>query len=132
MKRPITAALLLALPAPALASAPGPDLDLQVRCAALFALVAGEQARKVAGADRFPPLGERGKAYFVSTGVRLIDERGLTREAIEPVFRREIAALQAEFAAAPDPAAHADAQMALCLPLLPPPSATALPPPRKG
>ena len=29
-------------------------------------------------------------------------------------------------------AAHADAQMALCLPLLPPPSATALPPPRKG
>lgn len=129
MTRSLITALLLALPAPALANAGGPVLDLQVRCAALFALVAGEQARKVPGADRFPPLGERGKAFFVATGVRLIDERGLTREAVEPLFRREIAALQAEFAAAPDPAAHAEAQMALCLPLLPP---TALPPPRKG
>lgn len=131
MKRPLIAALLLALPAPALAAAPGPDLDLQMRCAALFALVAGEQDRKVPGADRFPPLNERGKAFFVATGVRLIDERGLTREAIAPLFRREIGTLQAEFAAAPDPAAHADAQMALCLPLLPPQSPDALPPPRK-
>lgn len=128
MKRPIIAALLVALPAPALAGAPGPDLDLQVRCAALFALVAGEQARKAPGADRFPPLGERGKAFFVATGVRLIDERGLPRDAIEPLFREEVGAIQAEFVAAPDPAAHADAQIALCLPLLPP----VLPPPRKG
>jgi hypothetical protein len=128
MTRPIIAALLLALPAPALADAAKPDLDLQVRCAALFALVAGEQARKAPGSDRFPAMGERGKAFFVDTGVRLIDERGLPREAIEPMFRKEIGAIQAEFAAAPDPAARADAQMALCLPLLPP----VLPPPRKG
>lgn len=128
MTRPIIAALLLALPAPALAAPVAPNLDLQVRCAALFALVAGEQQRKVPGADRFPPLGERGKAFFVATGVRLIDERGLPREALDPLFRKEIGALQAEFAAAPDPAAHADAQMALCLPLLPP----VLPPPHKG
>ncbi len=136
MTRTIIAALLLALPAsaPAVAApAPAaPNLDLQVRCAALFALVAGEQDRKVPGADRFPPLNERGKAFFVATGVRLIDERGLTREAIAPLFRQEIGALQIEFAAAPDPAAHADAQMALCLPLLPPHSPTVLPPPRKG
>lgn len=136
MTRTIIAALLLALPAsaPAVAApAPAaPNLDLQVRCAALFALVAGEQDRKVPGADRFPPLNERGKAFFVATGVRLIDERGLTREAIAPLFRQEIGALQTEFAAAPDPAAHADAQMALCLPLLPPHSPTVLPPPRKG
>ncbi len=133
MTRPIFAALLLALPVPALAQpaqdAPAaPNLDLQVRCAALFALVAGEQQRKVLGADRFPPLGERGKAFFVATGVRLIEERGLPREAIRPLFSNEVGALQAEFAKAPDPAAHADAQMALCLPLLPP----VLPPPRKG
>lgn len=137
MTRTIIAALLLALPAPALAqpaqAAPAaPNLDLQVRCAALFALVAGAQDRKVPGADRFPPLNERGKAFFVATGVRLIDERGLTREAIAPMFRREIGTLQAEFAAAPDPVAHANAQMALCLPLLPPHSPTVLPPPRKG
>lgn len=136
MTRTIIAALLLALPASAPAfAAPAsaaPNLDLQVRCAALFALVAGEQDRKVPGADRFPPLNERGKAFFVATGVRLIDERGLTREAIAPLFRQEIGTLQTEFAAAPDPAAHADAQMALCLPLLPPQSPTVLPPPRKG
>lgn len=128
MKRPIIAALLLTLPAPALADVAKPDLDLQVRCAALFALVAGDQARKAPGADRFPPLGERGKAFFVATGVRLIDERGLAREALEPLFRKEIAELQADLVATPDPAAGMDAQMALCLPLLPP----ALPAPRGG
>lgn len=132
MTRPIIAALLLALPAPAQSASAQPNLDLQVRCAALFALVAGEQDRKVPGAGRFPPLKERGKAFFVATGVRLIDERGLTRAASAALFRKEIAAIQAEFAAAPDPAAHADAQMALCLPLLPAPSPTVLPPPRKG
>lgn len=141
MKRPIIAALLLVLPAAPLAApavaatgpaaAPGPDLDLQVRCAALFALVAGEQARKAPGADRFPPLGERGKAFFVATGVRLIDQRGLPREAVEPLFRKEIAAIQAELSAAPDPAAQVDAQMALCLPLLPAIAPPMLPPPRK-
>lgn len=123
------AALALANPLPALAQATSkgaslPDLDAQVRCAGLFALVAAEQNSKVPGADRFPPMAESGRAFFVSTGLRLIEERKMTTEQMQPYFIAQITAIKADHAKSGDPVRAVDGEMAICLKM-----AESVPPP---
>lgn len=120
---PALAALTL-MTVPALAASPpaGPaptvELSTAVRCAALFGLIAGEQARGVADAQRFPSLAQRGREFFVRTGARLMDAEGLDRAAMQARMQAEVARIQTESAAAPDARAFVDAAMQPCLTLL--------------
>ena len=114
------AALAFLNPLSAMAQSQGkaaalPDLDAQVRCAALFALIAAEQQSKVPGADRFPPLNELGRNFFVATGLRLIEERKMLPEQMQPFYRAQIAVIRADHAKAADPARVVDAEMVGCL-----------------
>lgn len=106
------------LAAPAAAQEP-PRFSLEqrmlLRCSAAFAIVAGEQQRGVAAALAYPPLGERGREYFVRASARLMDELALTREQVEAHLRGEVGALQTSSADAPDPAAHLESIMRPCL-----------------
>lgn len=112
--------ILLASPAQSAAPAPPPPVELgaAVRCAALFGVIAGEQARGDADAQRFPPLATRGREFFVRTGARLMDTEGLDRPAVQTRLQSEAGRLQAERTAAPDPKAFVDAAMQPCLTLL--------------
>ncbi len=112
----LLAGLLAAVPAAAQETLA--DLDTSVRCAALFGFVAGGQERGLAVATEFPPLAQRGREFFVQTGARLIDERGLTREQIEQRFRAATTQMFAEQRAAPDSIVVLRSQMAPCLILL--------------
>ncbi|MFM5923809.1 MAG: hypothetical protein ACKOPG_06455 [Novosphingobium sp.] len=114
----IAAASALTFPLAAEAQSAVPQLAAQERCAALFALVAAEQNHKAPGADRYPPLNERGRDFFVATGLRLMDEAKVPEAEMEPHFRALIARMRAEYAAAPDRNARVDAEMATCLPML--------------
>ncbi len=123
------AALALVNPFAALAQSnstagPLPDLDAQVRCSALFALVVAEQNSKVPGADRFPPLEVIGKSFFISTGLRLIDERKMPPEQLQSFYMAQIAVIRSDHAKATDPARARDAEVAGCLKM-----AESVPPP---
>lgn len=114
------AALALINPLAALAQtgAPAsvlPDLDGQVRCAALFAMIAAEQNSKVPGSDRFPPMQERGRDFFISTGLRQIEERKMPPEDMQAYYVAQIAVIRSDHAKAADPARAVDAEMATCL-----------------
>ena len=61
-----------------------------VRCSAMFALVAGEQAKGDPVALRYPALGKRGGEYFVRTAAKLIDDLGISRETAMQLLNREI------------------------------------------
>ena len=89
----IIASLVLAMqtaPAP-------PALTLEqstaVRCAAAVALTAQAQARGEPQATALPPLGERGREYFVRVSARLMDDLGLDRDRISSLFRQQAGAL---------------------------------------
>jgi hypothetical protein len=86
-----------------------------LRCSAVFAIVAGEQQRGVASALAYPPLGERGREYFVRSSVRLMDDLKLTREQVEASLRAEVEGLQKASAEAADPAEYVDSVMQPCL-----------------
>lgn len=125
MPRRLILPLVLLLSAPLMAqdgSDPAvrlaPEHRVALRCGAAFALVASDQQRAAPGADRWPPLAERGREYFVRTAARIMDEAALGRDAVRDLVVREVAALQAESAAAADPAAAFGAVMDQCLPLL--------------
>lgn len=125
MIRTLPAAVAIALvsaPVPAAPPAPAPvpavDLPVAVRCAALFGLVAGEQARGAADARRFPPLAQRGREFFVRTGARLMDAEGLDRPAMQARMQAEVQRLLAERAGAPDPTGWLDGAMQPCLAML--------------
>lgn len=77
------------LPSPAPTAADRASL----RCAAAFALVAGQQARGgSASVQSYPPLALRGRDYLVATGSALID-RGWSEGAVANAMRAEAAAL---------------------------------------
>ena len=124
MIRSIHALAALALvSAPALATppprlVPTVELPAAVRCAALFGIVASEQARGVADAQRFPPLAQRGREFFVQTGARLMDAEGLDRAAVQARMQAEVERIQAESSAASDARAFVDSAMQPCLILL--------------
>jgi hypothetical protein len=109
-------AALLAVPAAA-QEQPRYTLEqrMQLRCSAVFAVVANEQQRGVASAQAYPPLGERGREYFARTGARLMDDLKLTREQAAESLRSEVEALQKDAAASADPAAYVDSLMQPCL-----------------
>lgn len=115
MKRHLAAILVLSLAAPAAAQAPALSLEQQtlLRCSAAFGIVAAEQARGIDSG--YPPLGERGREYFVRASARLMDELGLTREQVAAMLKAEVGRLQGLSLAAEDPAATVDAIMQPCL-----------------
>lgn len=104
------AATLTAAPAPPAAPVLTPPQTAALRCGVAFALGARKQAEGDPAAGRWPPLGERGREYFVRVTAKLIDETGGSREAIAALARREIPALQKEGAL--------QAALPQCLPLL--------------
>ena len=118
-------ALILALTAPAAAQAPRaaePSLSLgqetALRCSAVFGIIAGEQARKAPGANAYPPLGQRGREYFVRNAARLMDETGATREQVAAMMQSRVRQLQSKTANSPDPFAAVKAALTPCLVLL--------------
>lgn len=95
------------------------DLGTALRCSAAFGIVANEQQRGIAASLRdYPPLGTRGREFFVQTGARLMDEQKLTREQVQARFKAEVEKLQGEAIASPDPASTVRAIMVPCLTLL--------------
>ena len=106
------------LTAPAAAQEP-PRFTLEqrmlLRCSATFAIVAGEQQRGVPWATAYPPVGERGRKYFASTGAKLMDDLKLPREQVEASMRAEADSIRQAAAQAGDTAAYFDTLMRPCL-----------------
>ena len=92
-----------------------PALSLQqqttVRCATAFALVSVAQSLDEEWAAGFPDVEARGREFFVRSSAQLMDDTGLTRDAVELLYMREASAM------AEDTAAIA-ALMPACLALL--------------
>ena len=119
MHRTVQFVLIAAfLAAPLRAEAPVADLSLSLRCAAAFGIVANEQKRGIASALEYPPLGLRGREFFVQIGARLMDEERLSRQAMQARYKAEVEALQAQSMASADPKATVAGIMAPCLRLL--------------
>jgi len=103
------------------------DLDTAAQCSAAFSIVASEQQRgMVAAQSGYPELDKRGREFFVQTGARLMDERGLTREQVQQRLKAEVEKLQS----ASDPAAFRQKVMVPCLTLLDATLPSQLPSPR--
>lgn len=119
MKRIALVLALAAFAGPVAAQQTGATLSLeqrmQVRCSAAFAIIASEQQRGAPGAGAWPPLGERGREFFVRASARLMDELGLGREGVSALLSAEVAALQQAAGEAADPAAHMEGVMQPCL-----------------
>ena len=59
-------------------------------------LVAERQRQGDEAALVYPPVGERGREFFVRTGARLMDETGMTRDAVEARLRTQAGVILAE------------------------------------
>jgi len=66
-----------------------PDERMGLRCGAAFALVAAGQARGDAAMKAYPPMATRGREFFVRLSAQLIDDAGLTREAVAAAAGQE-------------------------------------------
>ena len=98
------------LAAPAAAQDPQPrslEHKMLLRCSAAFALVARWQQAGNAEFLRYPPLGERGREFFVRASAKVMDEAGLDRDGIEAALVLEAQSLL--------PAGAVDAVMPACL-----------------
>lgn len=77
-----------------------PELNAQqsatLRCSAAFGVVAHGQANGDEVALRYPPLGERGKEFFVRSAARLMDELELDRAGIQKLVSLEAQKLWVE------------------------------------
>lgn len=106
-------ALLAALAGPAAIAQPAPQLSLEhrtaLRCSAAFAIVATLQER--GAAKEYPPLGERGREFFVRASAQVMEEAGMDRAAVA-------AQLQSEAQDLAGNAAKLEAVMPACLLLL--------------
>lgn len=101
MTRFLIPAALALIPLAAFAQAqlpPAPDLTIEqrtgLRCSVAFALVAEGQARGDPEMRAYPPLGERGREFFVRTSARIMDETGLSREAVAGLLAAEVESLR--------------------------------------
>jgi len=96
---------------------PRPNLEqkMLLRCSAAFGLIAGEQARGDEAANRYPPLAERGREFFVRASAQVMDELGLTSEQLRDLVNAEVETLQSEAARAEDSRAYVDSVMQPCL-----------------
>ncbi len=94
MKRLLLACALAICAAP-LAAQPAEPVRLNleqrmlVRCSAAFAMVAFSQENGDAQALQYPPLGERGKEFFVQASARVMSETALDIEGIEAQLSAE-------------------------------------------
>jgi hypothetical protein len=86
MLTPLLAAALALQTAPAPAQPALPPLSQEaravLRCSAAFALVSQWQSMGEASAKQWPPLGTRGREFFVRSLAQLMDETGLDRDGI--------------------------------------------------
>jgi hypothetical protein len=91
------AALAVFAPAAHAQQPAAPELTIQqktaLRCSTAFALVAEGQARGDPAVAEYPPLGERGREFFVRSSAQIMDETGMSREAVAGLLSAEIAAL---------------------------------------
>lgn len=111
----LLALALAASPAFALADRPkSDDLDQRVRCSAIFALLARDQNLKLPEAAAYPPMDDKGKAFFMDTGMRLFAERKVDAGTVRTFFQSEVEKFQGEVVAAKDPKAHFDAAFRSC------------------
>lgn len=87
-------ASVLAAPLSAQTAAPAlpPEVQTGLRCAALFSIVAAEQAR--GGAQDWPPITQRGREFFVRISARAMDAGKLDRPALQALMRREVMAVR--------------------------------------
>jgi hypothetical protein len=94
MKLSLLPLALLAAPLSAQATAPTlpPELQTGLRCAALFSIVAAEQARGTA--RDWPPITQRGREFFVQISARAMDVGKLDRPALQAMMRTEVAAVR--------------------------------------
>lgn len=80
-----------------LAAQDAPSLTIEqrtgLRCAAAFAITAKAQARGDAEAQSLPPLGTRGREFFVRFSAQLMDDTGMTRDAVAALLTAEAQAL---------------------------------------
>lgn len=97
MKLRLLPLALLAAPLSAQSAAPPLPVELQagLRCAALFSLVAADQARGAPGASEWPPLAQRGREFFVRVSARAMDAGKLDRAALQARMQTEVSALRA-------------------------------------
>ena len=99
-----------------LVAAPGAEPALTapqaaaLRCGIVFALGAKMQEDRSPLAAGWPPLGARGKEYFVRVTAKLMDDTKASRETLSAMAMRQVPELA-------DPAVTATA-MPGCLPLL--------------
>lgn len=118
----VPALLLCALPASAQSPAAPLNLTLaqetSLRCSAAFGLIAYDQKRGAPGADAFPPLGTRGREFFVRTTARLMDETGASRETVQALLKVRVDELQKGAIEAANPAEFVGRTVRACLPLL--------------
>jgi hypothetical protein len=115
------AALCLALPAAAQDLAQDPahgavppalnlDQRLLLRCSATFALVAFRQEAGVDWALALPPMGERGREFFVRASALVMDETGIGPDALDRLLSAEAESIVA--------ANQIEPMMPLCMGLL--------------
>jgi hypothetical protein len=90
-------ALAAALVAVPLAAQTPPPLTIEqrtgLRCSAAFAIAAQAQARGDAEALSLPPLAQRGREFFVRFSAQLMDDTGMTRDAVAALLTAEAQAL---------------------------------------
>jgi hypothetical protein len=78
-----------------------PEERLGLRCGAAFAMVAAGQSRGDPAMKGFPPMAARGRDFFVRLSAQLMDQAGLTREAVAAAAREEADALRRNGGPAP-------------------------------
>lgn len=118
----VPALLLSALPVSAQSPTTLPKLTLvqetSLRCSAAFGLIAYDQKRGAPGANAFPPLGVRGREFFVRTTARLMDEAGAARETVQALLKVRVDELQKGAIASANPGEFVGRTARACLPLL--------------
>jgi hypothetical protein len=92
------AALAVFAPAAHAQQPAAPELTIQqktaLRCSTAFALVAEGQARGDPAMADYPPLGERGREFFVRSSAQLMDETGMGREQVAGLLAAEVESLR--------------------------------------
>jgi hypothetical protein len=92
----LIAAALMLQAAPATPAPINQEQRALMRCAAAFAVVAGNQAKGEASAQQWPTLGTRGREFFVRAMAQLMDQTGLDREGISTLVSAEARAMAAK------------------------------------